>query len=279
MKNNVKMKRDQQSRKVLDRTYVRHLLTALLMCGGMALAKTPVLNPAQLGAFCPPGSELADAKHTNLISAKDQAEIKRKVHGFMTLDADSRRSGNPKGSSDYWKNGYTDEFNDEKEVPYDGLLYVAYRLANICANENNTSVTILLDVLEMSGKSIDKIYKNFNFFISAQNHFDALTGQRIILPNESSSPKQPLIFTIIPVAKNRGGIWVVEQKKVPKLKKFIKTEWRQVINITDDFHHCSSVTKKNPDYCKRNENRKMLFDKYSRPAWSIYPSNMDSSRK
>jgi hypothetical protein len=248
------------------------LCGVLGMSGGAALAKSSALNPAKLGPFCPPGSELADAKHTNLISVKEQAQIKKIVQGFMVLDATARRSvGHPLGSDEYWKKGYTAKFDVSKDVPGDGLRYIAYRYSNTCVNQDGAIATILLDVADLSGRSIKKIFQTPHSFVSPQSYWDAFSKTAITLPDERSSPDQPIIFTVLPLYKSEYGNWLIEQKNVPLLRKFIKTEWQDHIADISKAHKCNALIPRDQGACELNETNKQVLMKYSRPAWSIFP--------
>lgn len=255
------------------------LCGALGMSGGAAFAKSPVLNPAQLGTFCPPGSELADAKHTNILSAQEQAQIKKSVQGFMALDADARRHGNPQGSSAYWEKGYTTVFNDTKDVPVDGLEYIAFRHQNLCAPKGGVVAVLLLDVAVIDDGTLPKVFADRGAFLSPQSFWDAFTKMpiRFAKPYKDSIPEQPLVFTVLPLFKDDGGRWLIEQRKVPALMKFRKAVWQGHIDNTNLFAQCKSAHKTSqysPDRCARMEQDKAKLLKLSRPAWSVYPKDM-----
>ncbi len=249
------------------------LCGVLGMSGGAALAKSSALNPAKLGPFCPPGSELADAKHTNLISIKEQAQIKKIVQGFMVLDATARRSvGHPLGSDDYWKKGYTAKFDVSTDVPGDGLRYIAYRYSNTCANKDGAIATILLDVADLSGRKIKEIFQTPDSFVSPQSYWDAFSKTEITLPDEMLSPEQPIIFTVLPLHKSEDGTWLIEQKNVPLLRKIIKTELKEEIAMISKAYKCDAKTQRSPSTCASNEEKRHTLIKFSRPAWSVYPT-------
>lgn len=251
------------------------LFGTVIMSGGAAFAKSLSLNPAQLGTFCPPGSEPADAKHTNLLSVRDQAEIKKNVQGFMALDATARRSlGHPLGPQDYWERGYTVMFDVTKEVPHDGVLYIAYRFTNTCARKDGAWATILLDIAGISGRKIEKIFQGSLGFVSPQRYWDAISKKALVLPDKDSTPEQPLIFTVLPLTKNGYGDWWIEQSEVPALKKFIKAHLQAEIEKTNKFSQCQASMPRDPGACASNEQEKLTLLKYSRPAWSIYPKDM-----
>ena len=259
--------------------YCLALSGMLGISGGSAFAKSPPLNPAQLGTFCPPGSELADAKHTNLLSARDQVEIKKTVQGFMVLDADARRFGNPKGSSAYWEKGYTTVFNDTKDVPVDGLEYIAFHYQNVCADKGRAVAVLLLDVAEIGDGTLPKVWADSGRFLSPQSFWDAFTKMPVQFakPYRDSIPEQQLVFTVLPLFKEGDGRWLVEQRKVPGLTKFRKAVWQSRINNTNLFAQCHSAHKTSqysPDRCARMEQDKAKLLKLSRPAWSIYPKDM-----
>jgi len=251
------------------------LFGTVIMSGGAAFAKSLSLNPAQLGTFCPPGSEPADAKHTNLLSVRDQAEIKKNVQGFMALDATARRSlGHPLGPQDYWEKGYTAMFDVAKEVPSDWVLYIAYRHSNTCVNKNGAVAIILLDVAKMAGQKIEKPPKRYPSFTSPQSYWDAFSKVAVVQPEKEATPEQPVLFTAIPLYKTGYGDWRIEQEKVPTLRKFIKAEWQEDIAQTKKFSQCNAPVQRFPGNCELNEEKKQLFIKYSRPAWSVYPKDM-----
>src|SRR5574343_618244 len=135
VKSNLERVREWMSRCKTAKALLRSAGKSLLMAAIGAACATPMgavgaqWNPGRLGPFCPPGSDLADEKHTEVLSPKEQAQIKRTVLGFLALDATARRSGNPLGPSEYWEKGYTEKF-DDKDVPSDWLEYMAFHVSN-----------------------------------------------------------------------------------------------------------------------------------------------------
>lgn len=251
------------------------LLVALGATSGPVLAKGFVLNPAQLGPFCPPGSELVDAKHTQILSLKEQVQIKKTVLGFMALDAEYRRSGSPLGPSDYWGKGYTLRFDDGKEVPKDGLEYIAARFNNICIQEGAVTSVVLLDVAEFGPSDLLPIFKDR--FLSSQNYWDAFKGTPVKPPSKTKSviPDQPLVFIALPLNKNTDGRWLVDQRQVPVLIKFRRNDWQHQIDQTNLFS-CSQP-KNGPQYsadrCAQMEKDKAALKLLTRPAWSVVPKD------
>lgn len=255
------------------------LCFAVAASGATAFAKSSALNPAQLGTFCPPGSELADAKHTNILSTQEQGQIKKLVQGFMALDADARRFGNPKGASAYWEKGYTNVFNDTKDVPVDGLEYIAFRIQNICADKGRAVAVLLLDVAEIVNGTLPQVWADRGGFLSSQSFWDAFSKKPFLLakPYKDSIPEQPMIFTVLPLFKDGDGRWLIDQGKVPGLTKFRKAAWQSRIDSTDLFAQCSAANKTsqyNPDRCMRMARDKVKLLRLSRPAWSIYPKDI-----
>lgn len=260
---------------------LRTLVSSLTLCGALALsggaawAKSPTLNPAKLGPFCPPDSELADATHTNILSAREQAQIKKIVHGFMDLEATARRSvGHPLGPIAYWDKGYTAKFDVSKDVPGDGLRYIAYRYSNTCSTKDGALATILFDVADFSGRKIKEIFQTPDSFVSPQSYWDAFSKTAITLPDEMFSPEQPIIFTVLPLYKSEFGKWLIEQSDVPLLRRIIKTELREEVLRINKYYQCDAQIPRSPGTCALNENNKKILAKYSRPAWSIYPTGI-----
>lgn len=263
------------SKPVFWRAYCLALSGALGMSGGAAFAKSPVLNPAQLGTFCPPGSELADARHTDILSIQEQAQIKKSVQGFMALDAHVRRSfGHPLGPQAYWEKGYTAKFDAAKDVPNDWVRYIAYRHSNTCADRGMAFAIILLDVADMAGRKIEKPLTNHPAYSSPQSYWDAFSKVAVVLPEKEATPEQSVLFTVMPLYKNGYGDWLIEQKKVPTLRKIIKTELRGDINRINKSYQCDAPIQRSPSACASNEQERQLLIKYSRPAWSVYPKDM-----
>ncbi len=261
-----------------------HLILPLLalpvvlgMSTGLAWAKAPVLDPAQLGTFCPPGSELADAKHTQILSIKEQTQIKKTVEGFMALDAEYRRSGSPLGPSDYWEKGYTLEFDDGNEVPDDGLQYVAAKFTNTCTQADVAISTVLLDVAEFGPSELNPFFKNR--FLSSQGYWDAFSKIPVKPPSKTEwkIPDQPLVFVALPLKKNTGDRWLVEQRKVPVLVKFRRSEWQRQIDQTNLFScsHPKSSPQYSADRCAQMEKDKATLKQLSRPAWSVVPNDFN----
>lgn len=250
------------------------LCVALGMGGGAVFGKTPALNPAKLGTFCPPGSELADAKHTDIISVQEQAKIKKSVQGFMALDADVRRSfGHPLGSQAYWEKGYAEKFDPAKEVPRDWVRYIAYRYSNVCIEKDMVLAIILLDVADMSGRKIEPSTVRSNF-LSPQSYWDAFSKAAVVLPEKEATPEQPLLFTAIPFYKDGNSQWLIKSRKVPTLRKIIVAEWREEIRQTNKFSQCQASIQRFQSNCAANEKKEKMLIKYSRPAWSVYPMGM-----
>lgn len=259
-----------------------HLIMSLLalpvvlgLSAGLTWAKAPVLNPARIGTFCPPGSELADGKHVQTLSIKEQAQIKKTVEGFMALDAEYRRSGSPLGSSDYWEKGYTLKFDDGTEVPDDGLQYVAAKFTNTCTQADVAISIVLLDVAKFGPSELNSFFKNR--FLSSQGYWDAFSK----IPVKPSSktewkiPDQPLVFVALPLKKNTGNHWMVEQRKVPVLVKFRRSEWQRQIDQTNLFScsHPKSSPQYSGDRCAQMEKDKATLKQLSRPAWSVVPKD------
>lgn len=255
------------------------LLAIVGMASGPALAKGRTLNPAQLGPFCPPGSELADAKHTQTLSVKEQVLIKKTVQGFMALDAEYRRSGSPLGPSDYWEKGYTLPFDAIKDVPKDGLQFIASRLTNICTEGHSASFIVLLDVAEFGPSELQPVFRDR--FLSSQLYWDAFQKRPVKPPSKTNPaiPDQPLVFVALPLSKYTDGRWLVEQRKVPILVKFRRSEWQRQIDQTN-FFSCSKA-KTHPQYsvdrCERMEKEKAILKQLSRPAWSVVPTDFSSA--
>lgn len=251
------------------------LLTVLGMSTGLAWAKEPVLNPAQLGTFCPPGSELADAKHSQILSIKEQVQIKKTVKGFMALDAEYRRSGSPLGPSDYWEKGYTLKFDDRKDVPDDGLQYVASKFTNMRTQSDVAISLVLLDVAEFGPSELDPLFRNR--FLSSQGYWDAFSKIPVkpLSKTEWKIPDQPLVFVVIPLKKNTDDRWLVEQRKVPVLVKFSRSQWQREIDQTNLFScsHPKSSHQYSADRCARMEKDKATLKQLSRPAWSVVPKD------
>ena len=248
------------------------LVVKLVICAALALAATPTFSPTRLGAFCPQGSEIANAQQTKLLTLQEQAQIKKNVQGFMSLDAGARRSfGHPLGAAIYWEKGYTAKFDDVKEVPTDWVRYIAYRLSNICVAKEGVLVVIVLDIADMAGRQVDMKLKTGSAFLSSQLYWDAFSRTEISLPDKESSPEQPVLFTTIPLRKDVTGHWVVEAKKVPILKKINKVNWRAEIEKRDKAYKCIESPEKFRSTCDFNEKEKLMLTKYSRPAWSVYP--------
>lgn len=253
------------------------LPVVLGMSTGLAWAKAPVLDPAQLGTFCPPGSELADAKHTQILSIKEQTQIKKTVEGFMALDAEYRRSGSPLGPSDYWEKGYTLEFDDGNEVPDDGLQYVAAKFTNTCTQAGVSISIVLLDVAEFGPSELNPFFKNR--FLSSQGYWDAFSKIPVKPPSKTEwkIPDQPLVFVALPLKKNTGDRWLVEQRKVPVLVKFRRSEWQRKIDQTNLFScsHPKSDPQYSADRCAQMEKDKATLKQLSRPAWSVVPNDFN----
>ena len=251
------------------------LVAAVAACAGKALAQSTALNPAQLGTFCPPGSELVDATRTSLVSAKEQVQIRKKVQGFMALDATARRShGHPAGPQPYWEKGYTAMFDTGKDVPHDGVRYIAYWHANTCAGKDGAFAVILLDVADLAGKKIEKIFDNGKAFLSPQYYWDAFSKTAIALPDDWSSPKQPIVFTALPLYRSGFGDWFIQQGKTPKLLKYDVAKEQAEITEMNRSAGCDAPTPRDASSCKINERYRQEFMKYSRPAWSIYPKDV-----
>jgi hypothetical protein len=259
-----------------------HLILSLLalpvvlgMSTGLAWGKGPVLNPAQIGTFCPPGSELADAKHTQILSIKEQTQIRKTVEGFMALDAEYRRSGSPLGPSDYWEKGYTLKFNDGKEVPDDGLQYIASKFTNMCTASDVAVSIVLLDVARFGPSELDQFFKDR--FLSSQAYWDVFSKTPVKPPSktESAIPDQPLVFLAIPLKKNTDDRWLVEQHKVPVLIQFRRSEWQRRIDQTNLFScsHLKSSPQYSADRCAQMEKDKAILKQLSRPAWSVVPKD------
>lgn len=252
------------------------LLVVLDMSTGLAWARGPVLNPAQLGTFCPPGSELADAKHSQILSIKEQAQIKKTVQGFMALDADARRGGNPLGTAEYWNKGYTLRFED-KAAPVDWLQYIALRFSNLCVQEDSVLYVPLLDIAVFGPGEVPTVWKDSQ--LSTQKYWDAFERVLVRPPSATATaiPVQPLIFTALPLFKDSTGHWVVDQGKVPNLIKFRRNEWQRQIDQTNQFS-CSQP-KSGPQYsaarCAQMEQDKATLKQLTRPAWSVVPKDFN----
>lgn len=258
-----------------------HLTLSLLalpvvlgMSTGLAWGKGPVLNPAQIGTFCPPGSELADAKHTQILSIKEQAQIRKTVQGFKGLDADARRGGNPLGTAEYWDKGYTLRFED-KAAPVDWLQYVAFRFSNLCVQKDSVFYIPLIDIAVFGPGEVPAIWKDSQR--STQKYWDAFERVLVIPPSATATaiPAQPIIFTALPLFKDSTGHWVVDQGKVPNLIKFRRGEWQRRIDQTNLFSciHPKSGPQYSAERCAQMEKDKATLKQLSRPAWSVVPKD------
>lgn len=287
MKGNLEQVRGLVSLRTTAKALLRSAGKVLLMAAIGAACTTPISamgaqwNPGRLGPFCPPGSDLADEKHTEALSLKEQAQIKRTVLGFLALDATARRSGNPLGPSEYWEKGYTEEFDDTRDVPYDGLEYIAARFLNICTTTSYSLSIVLLDVAEFGPGELMPALKER--FLSQQKYWDGINKTPVKPPNLklAAIPKQPLIFAGIPMAKSSryDDMWIVIQEKTPIFIKFQKKEWQRRINQTKLFS-CNQP-KNSPQYsadrCAQMELDQMKLKQFSRPAWSVFPPDFDSN--
>ncbi len=249
-------------------------LTVCTMFSTAARAKGVPLNPAQLGTFCPPGSELADDKHTDVLSRKEQAQIKRTALGFMALDASARRGGNPLGISDYWESGYTLRF-DQNDAPSDWVQYLAARISNTCSSRESAFAVILLDVAISGPSEVTRLWPKAR--ASSQQYWDAFTRTQLKIASEIDAvvPKQPVVFTTIPFARGADGMWRVVQRNVSNLIKFRKSDWQRRIDQTNLFScsHPKTSPQYSADRCEQMEKDKQTLKQLSRPAWSVAPKD------
>ena len=193
----------------------------------------------------------------------------------MALDAKARRSvGHPLGPQSYWEKGYTAKFDVAKEVPGDWVRYIAYRHSNTCVEKDRALGIILLDIADISGRKIEKIFETPYSFMSPQSYWDAFSKVAVMLPEKEATPEQPMIFTTIPLYKDQNNHWLIQQREVQKLRKFIRSEWQEDISQTNKFSRCDAPISRDPSACKLNEQNKQILIKYSRLAWSIYPKDM-----
>ena len=255
----------------IARSFVPALIALMFSAISCSMAKGGQLNPPQLGTFCPPGSMLADGKNTQTLSLKEQEQIKRIVEGFLTLDAQYRRSGSPRGPSEFWKKGYTERFDDAKEVPIDAVEYIDARFQNVCAQGEGAISIVLLDVAEFGPRELPPMFQNR--FLSPQNYWDGFRGTPVKPPSKNTSaiPTQPLIFIALPLIKGTDGHWVVNQSKVPILLKFRKSDWQRRIDQTNLFS-CSqpkTSTQYSAERCAQMEKDKAILKQLDRPAWSV----------
>jgi hypothetical protein len=209
-------------------------LLSCLLCTGLATqpasAQVKKYDPAKLGPFCPEGSELADAKHTKILSLKEQAQIKLIVKGFMTLDAKELRTfSSLPAVSAYWEKGYTEKFTPN-DVPAGSLHYTAYRHTNNCTDGIKVWAILLLDVMHIEKSKISPktlpAYraKQSGLVLSETKFWDGISKKKYSEIEEQPAHnfvKNPILFSAISMIKNKNN-WHVDQNKTSRFLKYDK---------------------------------------------------------